>query len=474
MRNHPSITGGSNNLPVFTVGELSLALRRHIEDRFDVLRVKGELSGCKRHASGHLYFTLKDQEACLDGVCWRNAAAALAIRPEDGLEVIATGRLTTYPGRSKYQMVVERMEIAGQGALLKLLEDRKRTLAEEGLFDPARRPPVPFLPDVVGVVTSPSGAVIRDILHRLADRFPRPVLLWPVAVQGPGAAEQIAQAIAGFNRLPAKGEARRQGEPTRPDVLIVARGGGSLEDLWAFNEEIVVRAAAASAIPLIAAVGHETDNTLIDLAAARRAPTPSAAAEMVVPVRLDLMARVLALGSSLASSVNRTVSEQRTRVIAAGRGLPQPERVIGEARQRLDDKGERLANALVQGIGTRRRQLAVAVAGLTSPRHRVSQAEQRLAGEGRALAAALQVVLRDRQTRMAAAASLLESFSYQRTLDRGFALVYDRFGRLLTTIADLRPRLPIRLRLGDGEATATVDTPTRRRDRAGVDQETLL
>ncbi|MHA1600379.1 MAG: exodeoxyribonuclease VII large subunit, partial [Alphaproteobacteria bacterium] len=284
-------TAKSDNRPLFSVSEVSQAIKRTLEGNFEWVRVRGEISGFKRAASGHLYMSLKDENAVLDAVCWRGNAGRLALVPEDGMEVIASGRITSYPGRSKYQIVIESLELAGEGALLKLLEARKRALAAEGLFDTARKRPLPYLPEVIGVVTSPTGAVIRDILHRLADRFPRHVLVWPVLVQGEGAAEQVAAAIRGFNDLPA--DLLTGGPVRRPDLLIVARGGGSLEDLWAFNEEVVVRAAADSAIPLISAVGHETDNTLIDLAADRRAPTPSAAAEMAVPVRAELVAQVL-------------------------------------------------------------------------------------------------------------------------------------------------------------------------------------
>src|SRR5258708_6473519 len=281
------------NLPEYTVSELSTALKRRIEESFSYVRVRGEVSGFKRHSPGYCYLALKDAEAVLDAVCWRGTAVRLTVKPEDGMEVVCTGRLTTFPGRSKYQLVIETMELAGIGALLKLLEERKQRLAAEGLFAEGRKKKLPFLPAVIGVVTSPTGAVIRDILHRLGDRFPRRVLLWPVAVQGEGAAAQIAAAITGFNAL-APG-----GRVPRPDLLIVARGGGSLEDLMPFNEEIVVRAAAASSIPLISAVGHETDTTLIDLASDRRAPTPSAAAEIAVPVRLDLRAEMAAKSGRL-------------------------------------------------------------------------------------------------------------------------------------------------------------------------------
>ncbi|MCA8906823.1 MAG: exodeoxyribonuclease VII large subunit, partial [Rhodospirillaceae bacterium] len=276
----------ASNLPEYTVSEISTALKRTVEDRYGHVRVRGEISQPKRHPSGHTYLRLKDDSAVLDAVIWRGVASRIALSPDEGLEVVCTGRLTTYAPRSQYQLVIEAMEVAGEGALLKLLEDRRKRLAAEGLFDEARKRPLPLLPGVIGVVTSPSGAVIRDILHRLADRFPRHVLLWPVAVQGEGAAAQIAEAVTGFDTLtPAAGV-------PRPDVVIVARGGGSLEDLMAFNEEVVVRAVAACTIPVISAVGHETDTTLIDHVADHRAPTPTAAAERAVPVRADLLASV--------------------------------------------------------------------------------------------------------------------------------------------------------------------------------------
>src|SRR3954467_15436062 len=272
------------NIPEWTVSELSAALKRTVEDAYGFVRVRGEITGYRGpHSSGHAYFALKDEGAKIDAVIWRTAFGRIRFKPEEGLEVIATGRLTTYPGRSSYQIVIESIEPAGLGALMALLEERKKKLAAEGLFDEARKQLIPFLPGVIGVITSPTGAVIRDILHRLSDRFPRRVLVWPVRVQGDGSAEEVANAIHGFNALP------EGGRIPRPDVLIVARGGGSLEDLWGFNEEVVVRAAAESAIPLVSAVGHETDTTLIDHAAARRAPPPPGAAEMVVPVWADLL-----------------------------------------------------------------------------------------------------------------------------------------------------------------------------------------
>src|SRR4029453_7235339 len=303
----------TSNVPEFTVSELSFALKREIETAFPRVRVRGEISQPSFPRSGHCYFRLKDENAVIDGVCWKGTIPRLGSRIEEGLEVIATGRLTTYAGSSRYQIIVDRLELAGEGALLKLLEDRRKKLAAEGLFDADRKRALPFLPEVVGVVTSPSGAVIRDILHRISDRFPRRVLVWPVAVQGEKAAGEVAAAIAGFNRLP------EQGSVPRPDVLIVARGGGSLEDLWAFNEEIVVRAAAASTIPLISAGGHETHTPLIDFASARGAPTPTAAAEMAVPVRADLMAHTLDFGKRTIACMNRVLREATLAVTGLAR-----------------------------------------------------------------------------------------------------------------------------------------------------------
>jgi exodeoxyribonuclease VII large subunit len=332
------------NVPEYSVSELSQSVKRSIEERFGLVRVRGEISKWMVASSGHAYPRLKDASAVLDCVMWKGAVSALRFRPEDGLEVICTGKLTTYPGKSAYQLVIERMEPAGVGALMALLEERKRKLAAEGLFAAERKRALPFLPNVIGVITSPTGAVIRDILHRLADRFPRRVLVWPVLVQGEQAAGQIAAAIQGFNALTPGGPI------PRPDVLIVARGGGSLEDLWAFNEEAVVRAAADSAIPLISAVGHETDTTLIDFASDRRAPTPTAAAEMAVPVKADLDYTVGDLGLRLDRALSRGLIARADRIAGLSRGLPSPRALLGLAQQRFDDLAERLPRALGQGV----------------------------------------------------------------------------------------------------------------------------
>src|SRR5688500_10209218 len=341
---------GDNAAPL-SITEISNLLKRTVEDRFGFVKLRGELSGVKRAASGHLYCCLKDEGAVIDGVMWKGGAQRLGFMPEDGIEVVASGKLTTYPGRSQYQIVIEAMEIAGEGALLALLEKTKARLEAEGLFDPARKRPLPFLPRVIGVVSSPTGAVIRDILHRLADRFPSRVLVWPVLVQGQGAAEQVAAALRGF------GEIAPGGAVPRPDLLIVARGGGSIEDLWAFNEEIVVRAIAGSPIPVISAVGHETDTTLADHAADRRAPTPTAAAEIAVPVRRELAATLEALGLRQRKCALRPVQLGRERLAARVARLPKPEALAAQPAQRLDELGERLRRGLADRAAKARERL---------------------------------------------------------------------------------------------------------------------
>ncbi|MGE5146803.1 MAG: exodeoxyribonuclease VII large subunit [Candidatus Eiseniibacteriota bacterium] len=446
----PPLAG--RNLPEFTVSELSAALKRTVEDNFAHVRVRGEISGFKRHSSGHLYMALKDADAVLDAVVWRGTAGRLGLKPEDGMEVIATGRLTTYPGRSKYQIVIEAMELAGEGALLKLLEDRRKKLAAEGLFDAERKKPLPFLPEVIGVVTSPTGAVIRDILHRLRDRFPRHVLLWPVAVQGEGAAAQVAAAIEGFNAL------KPGGRVPRPDLLIVARGGGSLEDLWAFNEEIVVRAAAASAIPLISAVGHETDTTLIDFAADRRAPTPTAAAEMAVPVRAELLADVIDHERRMIAGWARFRDEKQVRLEGLARGLPDPKRLLEAAMQRLDDRAERLVNAQKTFLARRADDVARIAAGIrkSTLQALVRQSDVRLGQSATRLKPAVTRLLADLDRRLGHAGALLDSYSYERVLERGFALVSDPAGHPVTTASALSVGMAVGLRFRDGAAEAEI------------------
>ncbi|RPF71506.1 exodeoxyribonuclease VII large subunit [Aurantiacibacter spongiae] len=342
---------GDNSAPI-SVSELSQALKRTVEDRFGYVRLRGELSGVKRAASGHMYLALKDDKAVLDGVMWKSAVPRLSFHPEDGIEVVASGKLTTYPGRSKYQIVIERMEIAGEGALLALLEKTRKRLEAEGLFATERKRPLPFAPRVIGVVTSPTGAVIRDILHRLEDRFPTHVVVWPVVVQGDGAAKQVADAVHGFGTLPGGGKV------PRPDLLIVARGGGSIEDLWSFNEEIVVRAVAESPIPVISAVGHETDTTLCDHAADRRAPTPTAAAEIAVPVLREIAAMLEEMRLRQRRCADRPVQLGRERLGARVSRLPRPEALLQAQAQRLDEAGERLRRALLDRAARGRHALA--------------------------------------------------------------------------------------------------------------------
>jgi exodeoxyribonuclease VII large subunit len=368
-----------DNAAALSVSEISAALKRVVEDRFGFVRIRGELSGVKRAASGHLYLSLKDDAARIDGVMWRGSVQRLGFQPEDGLEVIVTGKLTTYPGRSNYQVVIERMEIAGEGALLALLAKTKARLEVEGLFDPARKRAIPYLPRTIGVVTSPTGAVIRDILHRLADRFPVHVLVWPVLVQGQGAAEQVAAAVRGFGAL---GEG---GAVTRPDLVIVARGGGSIEDLWSFNEEIVVRAVTDCPIPVISAVGHETDTTLVDFAADRRAPTPTAAAEMAVPVREDLAQQLAELALRQRRAVLRPVQLGRERLAARGDRLPAPATLLSPYAQRLDQSAERLRRGLVDRTQVARAAFQRSAGRLSLPllSARLDRAAERLAGLAR-------------------------------------------------------------------------------------------
>lgn len=418
------------NVPEFTVSEVSAALKRTVEDAFGYVRIRGEISQPKVAASGHCYMRLKDENAVIDAIIWRGSMAKLAHKPEGGMEVVASGRLTTYQGRSSYQIIVDTFELAGEGALLKLLEDRRKQLAAEGLFDADRKKPLPRLPDVIGVVTSPTGAVIRDILHRLNDRFPRRVVLWPVHVQGEGSADEIAAAIAGFNALPLDGSI------PRPDVLIVARGGGSLEDLWAFNEEVVVRATAASAIPLISAVGHETDTTLSDFAADQRAPTPSAAAEMVVPVRLELVGQVQENGVRLGQSVNRLLSEYRLNVQGLGRGLPNLAQLVEQKQQDLDGLSERLASGPKRLLTSKAQGLSVVGAGL-----KLSHLSRDI----------------DRTTeRLEGLVARLDSMSPKRVLKRGYALVADAHGTPITFAAGAQQGSAWQVEFQDGAVGVTV------------------
>ena len=471
------------NIVELTVSELSAALKRTVEDAYGYVRVRGEVSGFKGPSpSGHVYFRLKDDKSVIEAVIWKREFARMRMPPQEGLEVVVTGRLTTFSGSSKYQIVIETLEPAGLGALMALLEERKKKLAAEGLFDPARKQLLPFLPDVIGVVTSPTGAVIRDILHRLADRFPRRVLVWPVRVQGDGSAEQIAAAIRGFNALP------EAGPIPRPDLVIVARGGGSLEDLWSFNEESVVRAAADSMIPLISAVGHETDVTLIDFAADKRAPTPTAAAEMAVPVRSELLVQVDSLARRSLACWQRCQEARRTELRAAMRALPAAEELLSLPRQRLDHAAARLTlQTLHTRIARERQQIALLGQrsrqclrhGVERRRERFDQLAQRLSAARFAYANARRAqierarertlalfarathsataLLQNRAARVERAERLLAAVSYRGVLARGFTLVRAADGKPLHSAAAVTTGLQLTIEFADGRVRATAD-----------------
>ncbi len=487
-----------SNIAEFTVSELSTAVKRTVEDAFGYVRVRGEISGYRGpHSSGHSYFALKDDRAKIDAVIWKGVYAAMQIRPEEGMEVIATGRLTTYPGKSSYQIIIERIEPAGAGALMALLEERKKKLAGEGLFDEARKRPVPFLPNVVGIITSPTGAVIRDMLHGFTERFPACVLIWPVRVQGETSAAEVTAAIRGFNAL-------GPGDPVpRPDVLIVARGGGSLEDLWGFNDETLARTVAASAIPVISAVGHETDWTLIDFVADARAPTPTKAAEWAVPKYSELIARIEELRGRQRQAIRRLIEGNRSDLRAAARGLPRPQDLIGLARQRFDGASGRLAYALRSFSAEKRARLErwegrldIRLVAQNTKRGRerlgatdreMRQVLRRLVEQHRLRlerrAGRLQPPLlrtpvqrmrerldvlseRGRQSiitltgrhssRVQSLAQLLRSLSHKSVLDRGFVLVQDEAGRMLRSAAAAGRAGRVEMEFADGRVAAQV------------------
>jgi exodeoxyribonuclease VII large subunit len=520
----------ATNAAEFTVSEISIALKRTVEDAFGNVRVRGEISGYRGpHSSGHAYFSLKDERSRIEAVIWKGTFGRLKFRPEEGMEVVATGKLTTYPGSSKYQIVIDNLEPAGAGALMALLEERRRRLAAEGLFDAGRKRPLPYLPMVIGVVTSPTGAVIRDIIHRIADRFPLHLLVWPVRVQGETTGAEVSNAVAGFNALDPLGPIRR------PDVIIVARGGGSLEDLWGFNDEAVVRAVAASAIPVISAVGHETDWTLIDHAADMRAPTPTGAAELAVPVKAELEATLASLSARLRACVSRSGDRKRDRLRALSRALPSADQLLALPRRRFDEAAGRIGRALEVAVERKATRLAKARLVPSTLENRLTQARQRLKREGDQLprcAAAFRrgkqrellavsarlrvepVAARLRQTavhlsaleRRAAnglaarlqrpkltldalarrgetamdgrlhrlrasweqAARLVVSLSYTSVLDRGFAVVLDERGGLVKRAAALGAGEQVTVRFADGErgAVTTGDAPPRPRPAA--------
>ena len=464
----------SSNNPEYTVSEISGAVKRTLEGAFGRVRVRGEITELKRYPSGHIYFSLKDEGGKISGVVWKGSVSRLGLDPENGLEVIAQGKVSSYGDRSSYQLIVDRIEYAGMGAMLARIEALRLKLADEGLFDASRKRTLPVLPRVVGVVTSPQGAVIQDIKTTIARRFPRHILIWPVPVQGEGAAERIAAAIRGFSSLPFGGPI------PRPDVVIVARGGGSLEDLMAFNDEAVIRAAAASTIPLISAVGHETDTTLIDFASDRRAPTPTAAAELAVPQRSELIADLLQKAARLAGALGRMAQEKRLRLQRAERGLPDLGAITGMARQRLDDRSARLQNALPSLVQVRRTalvqagsRLTVALPGLVSTRKSAfALAAERLRNAGRNVVATrsaragtllprlnpspLQARLREQTARLEGLAARLESVSHKAVLARGYALVFDAHGHPVSLVAQAYPGADLRVMVSDGTFNAVV------------------
>ncbi|MEP1768559.1 MAG: exodeoxyribonuclease VII large subunit [Sulfitobacter sp.] len=485
----PETTNQQDNSPEYTVGELSGAIKRVIENEFGHVRVRAEVGRVSKPRSGHLYLDLKDDKAVMAGIIWKGAAAKLDTLPEEGMEVIATGRITTFPGQSKYQIIIEDIKPAGMGALMAVLEKRKAALAAEGLFDPAHKRPLPYLPEIIGVVTSPSGAVIRDILHRLRDRFPRKVLVWPVAVQGARCAPEVVRGIEGFNLMTPGGAL------PRPDLIIVARGGGSVEDLWGFNEEAVVRAAAASDIPLISAVGHETDTTLIDFVSDKRAPTPTAAAELAVPVRHELMAYLDQQNARMSRALSQGLVQRGQRLRDLSRALPRPDSLLDSPRQRLDRASDRLQRAadltekprqmldraaarldpaLMAGVQRRKVRLADLSGGLrpATLRQRVAQERQRLderAGRlapplrrqheqqaarfqraSKALSDVGQRQIEGWQAKITSADRLRRTLGYEATLERGFAVVRSS-GAVVTNAAAAGTSAELEIQFSDGK-----------------------
>ncbi len=485
-------TDSKTNAAEYSVSEISGALKRVVEDTFGNVRVRGEISGYRGpHSSGHAYFSLKDDRARIEAVIWKGTFSKLRFRPEEGMEVIASGKLTTYPGSSKYQIVIDNIEPAGAGALMALLEERKRRLAAEGLFETGRKRPLPFMPRTIGVITSPTGAVIRDIIHRIADRFPVHVTVWPVRVQGETTGAEVSNAVAGFNALP--------DGMTRPDLLIVARGGGSLEDLWGFNDEAVVRAVAASTIPVISAVGHETDWTLIDLVADRRAPTPTGAAEMAVPVKAELEAAVARLSARVKGAVSRCTQRKRDALRATARALPSADALLALPRRRFDEAASRLQRALIANteakkqkfrglrlspailsrrlgdaklraeraagrlpgcfsamVTNRRNRLARDAARVTpnALMRRIEMASQRLETFERRQRQSIDRALERRRQRFEQAARLAGSLSYTSILERGFAVVRDTDGNLIKRAAEIATGDALSIRFADGDVNA--------------------
>jgi len=434
------------NAPEFSVSELSSVLKRMIEGEFSNVRIRGEVGRVSRPASGHLYFDLKDDKSVIASVTWKGQASKLVTQPEEGLEVVATGKITTFAGQSRYQMIVSEMSVAGIGALMAQLEKRKKKLEAEGLFDKSIKKEIPYLPEIIGVVTSPSGAVIQDILHRLSDRFPRKVLLWPVAVQGERCAPDVAAAINGFNRL------TPGGAMPRPELIIVARGGGSIEDLWGFNEESVVRAAAESEIPLISAVGHETDTTLIDFASDLRAPTPTAAAEYAVPVRADLMGWLSSMDERRVRSLSTGLEIKRQRLKDLSRGLPAPDELVAMSTQRLDSISERLPRALITVSNNKRTILLQTSAGLRGSllKNKLVDRSEAINRFVKSIQSNMKVIIQRNQSALESLERLRQTLGYEATLQRGYAVIRNESGGIVTSVkvADVSKSLEIEFQDG--------------------------
>ena len=425
-----------SNVPQLSVSDLAFSLKRTLEETYGRIRVRGELSGLKLAASGHLYGDIKDTDANINIICWKGTMSKMAIKPEEGMDVLITGKVSSYAKSSRYQIIIEKMELAGEGALLKMLEERKKKLAAEGLFDAERKKSLPFLPQTIGVITSPTGSVIQDILHRLRDRFPRRVMVWPAKVQGDGAAEQVAKAIDGFNAM----EIDR-----RPDLLIVARGGGSLEDLMAFNEEIVVRAVANSGIPIITAVGHETDTTLVDYASDYRAPTPTGAAEVAVPVRMNLVAQVQDDFQRLLQSAKRIVNDRRNALDTQIAKLGSPDHLLEAKSQTVDYLGDRLANSLKSALIVKKGQLQDVSSKLVSPAQALEHQKQAVKYLNERLVKTLPAHLKAKNDNLIGISRVLDSLSPKSVLNRGYSLVYDENGQIVREISTLKDQQAIKI-----------------------------
>ncbi|MDB2600060.1 exodeoxyribonuclease VII large subunit [Amylibacter sp.] len=441
--------GQGENAPEFSVSELSSVLKRMIEGEFSNVRIRGEVGRVSRPASGHLYFDLKDDKSVIASVTWRGQASKLATQPEEGLEVVATGKITTFAGQSRYQMIVSEMSVAGIGALMAQLEKRKKKLEAEGLFDKKIKKEIPYLPEIIGVITSPSGAVIRDILHRLSDRFPRKVLLWPVSVQGESCAPDVTAAINGFNKL------TPGGAMPRPELIIVARGGGSIEDLWGFNEESVVRAASESEIPLISAVGHETDTTLIDLASDLRAPTPTAAAEYAVPVRADLMGWLSSMEERRVRSLTSNLEIKRQRLKDLSRGLPTPADLVAMAAQRLDAVSDRLPRALSAVSNNKRTLLLQTSAGLRGRllQNKLIDRTKEMNRFVKSIEANIRLIIQRNQSALDGLERIRQTLGYEATLRRGYTVVRNKDGKLITRLKEADVNKELEIEFYDGKTS---------------------